>query len=348
MTDEQPLVSIIIPCRNEEAFIGELLNDLILQDYPSEKMEVLVMDGISTDQTRNIVRKYTEEQPVNIRLIDNPEQFVSPALNTGIRTASGELILRMDAHANYPKNYVSRMVEVLLTENAANAGPLLETLPGNDSTKALAIASAMSSKFGVGDAHFRTGAKEIIEVDTAPFGCFRKTLFDEVGFFDEDLVRNQDDEFNARIRKSGGRVLLVPDCKVSYYARTSYMKLFTMYYQYGLFKPLVNLKLHRITTIRQLIPAGFVLSIFLSLIAAAIYAPLAILYGVIMILYFSVNFYVSSQIASEKKQRITLRLMHAFTTIHVAYGLGYLWGIVEFWILHIHRWKGTKNVKSSR
>ena len=216
----RPRVSIVMPCRNEAAYIGPCLDSVLATDYPLDRMEVLVADGRSDDGTREIVERCAAQHPC-VRLLDNPARITPAALNTAIRVATGDVIIRMDAHGVYPRDYVPRLVRALEETGADNVGGVVITLPADDTPSARAIALAFSHPLGVGNAYFRIGVAGPRWVDTVPFGCFRRELFDRVGMFDEEMVRNQDDEFNLRLIGHGGRILLLPDVVARYYARRS-------------------------------------------------------------------------------------------------------------------------------
>jgi glycosyltransferase involved in cell wall biosynthesis len=239
-----PAVSIIVPCRNEEAYIARCLDSILASDYPKDRLEVVVSEGRSSDRTREILLAYAAKNP-EIILLDNPTGATPAGLNLAIRRASGDIIVRMDAHVLYPSDYVSRLVRGLEESGADNVGGVLETVPAENTPGARAIAIGLAHPFGVGNAHFRTGARVRREVDTVPFGCYRREVFDRIGLFDEELIRNQDDEFNFRLIRRGGRVLLLPDVLCRYFARRSLRHLAGMYYQYGYFKPLVARKVGR-------------------------------------------------------------------------------------------------------
>ncbi len=258
MAEPQPLVTIIVPCRNEGKWIAPCLDSILANDYPRERLEVLVVDGMSSDETRSVVERRAADQPC-IRLLDNAKQITPAALNIGIAAARGAVIVRMDAHVDYPADYVSSLVRLLEEKGADNVGGVCRTLPGAETAIARAIAIGMSHPVGVGNSYFRIGAASERWVDTVPFGCYRKEVFDRIGLFDEELVRNQDDEFNLRLIRSGGRILLTPNVVCRYYARDSLRKLWRMYYQYGYFKPLVVRKVKGVMTLRQLGPPLFVL-----------------------------------------------------------------------------------------
>lgn len=200
------MLSVICPIYNEEKYIGACIESILSQDYPQDDLEVIFADGMSTDNTRKIVASYTAKYPW-IKLIDNPDRIVPPALNKAIDVAKGDVIMRLDAHAEYPGNYFSELTKQLKLLNADNVGGVCITLPTNNSATAKAIACVLSSKFGMGDSSFRVGAKNITLADTVPFGCWPRSVFERIGNFDLDLVRNQDDEFNGRITKAGGRFI---------------------------------------------------------------------------------------------------------------------------------------------
>jgi glycosyltransferase involved in cell wall biosynthesis len=329
----EPRISIIVPCYNEAGFIKKLLENIIEQDYPRKKSEVYIVDGMSTDGTREIIAGFISEYPF-IHFLDNERRYVPFALNKGILASTGEVIVRLDAHSEYPHDYVSRLVTQLYRLNADNVGGAWITLPGDAKVKSLAIATAMASPFGVGNAHYRLTMNEIREVDTVPFGCFRREVFERTGLFDEDLIRNQDDTYNAKLKKNGGKIFLIPDIKIRYYARTSVTSTIKMFYQYGLFKPLGNRKTSRPATLRQLIPPGFVLFTILSLISGLFY-KFALLAGIsVLALYLIIDLIFASSISVKNNRSALLAyLPWLFFLIHISYGIGYLYGMIKFTIL---------------
>ncbi len=251
MADRQPLVSVIVPCRNEGKWIGKCLQSILNNDYPRDCLEILVVDGMSGDDTRREVEAAAALHS-GVRLLDNPRRITPVAMNLGIAAASGSVIVRMDAHVEYPSDYISSLVALLEKSGADNVGGVCQTLPGDGTIMARAVALGMSHPLGVGNSHFRIGASQDRWVDTVPFGCYRREVFQRIGLFDEDLVRNQDDELNLRLIKHGGRILLSPRIVCKYFARESLAKLWRMYYQYGYFKPLVVRKIGGVMTLRQL------------------------------------------------------------------------------------------------
>jgi len=329
----KPVVSIIVPCYNEVRFIRKLLQNIVDQDYPGEKIEVFVVDGMSSDGTREEIESFIDHYPY-IHLLDNEKRYVPFALNQGISNAKGEVIMRMDAHAEYPYNYISGLVQSLFQLNADNVGGIWITLPGSATTKSLAIAQAISSPFGVGNAHYRLNVKTIREVDTVPFGCYRREVFDRIGLFDEELLRNQDDGFNAKLTKNGGKIFLIPDINIRYYARTSVKSIWKMFYQYGLFKPLGNKKAGRPATLRQFVPPIFVLFLILCAIGS-LFLKTALVIGVFGLLFYLLVDLIFTVRISIKNSHPGLMgyLPWIFFLIHVSYGIGYLNGMVKFIIL---------------
>lgn len=323
------MISVICPIYNEEKYIAKCIDSVLAQDYPQKDVEVLFVDGMSNDRTREIINQYMRDYPF-IQLIDNPKRIVPYAMNIGIDKAVGEIIIRLDAHAVYPTNYFSKLVEGLHRHHADNVGAQCRTLPVNQSATAIAIAEALGSSFGVGNSMFRIGITEDIETDTVPFGCFRKEVFDKVGLYDTELIRNQDDELNARIINHGGKIVLLADVIFDYYARDTYAKLYKMYYQYGLYKPLVNKKLGNPATLRQFIPPLFVIGIVLGGILSILVPYLYIPYIAILLLYLIVGTTIGVRTAKNNKRFSLIFLMPlTFVILHTAYGIGYIHGIIK-------------------
>ena len=335
-----PLVTIIIPCKNEEKYIGKVIENIIAQDYSIANIEVLIVDGDSKDKTAQIVESYSKQYN-QIQLLSNPKGFVPFAMNIGIKQAKGDVMVRMDAHAEYPTNYVSALLGNLTKLNADNVGGVWITTPGNDTLKATSIAIALSNKYGVGNAMFRLGIDKPIETDTVPFGCYPMSVFKRIGLFDEDMLRNQDDEFNGRLVKNGGRIFLIPDIKIVYYARTTFSKLWKLYYQYGLFKPLVNKKLKQPTNVRQFAPPILVAGIAVNILLACIH-PFFIL-GLILLFILYVG--ISIQTAIQNKNiALVPYLIGSFAILHISYGIGYIQGFINFMVLN----KKVNQIKENR
>jgi len=305
------------------------VDSILQQDYPRDSVEVFFVDGQSTDNTRVLLAPYLEQYTF-IHLLDNPEKVVPYALNYGIKASKGDVIIRLDGHCVYPDNYVSVLVHHLFELSADNVGALWNTLPANNRVVANAIAIASSHKFGVGASLHKVGSTEIVETDTVPFGCYRREVFDRIGLFDTDLIRNQDDEFNARLINAGGKIVLIPELVIDYTARDTVYKMARMYYQYGLFKPLVNKKLGAPATIRQFFPLLFLLGIVVGALVCAFIPFLWYFYVAVLLLYFLLGFVFGIQAANNKKQLALMFVLPIlFFIIHMSYGWGYLSGIMK-------------------
>jgi glycosyltransferase involved in cell wall biosynthesis len=339
-------VTIIIPVRNEEQYIANSLDSILSGTYPHDQLEILVADGKSDDRTREIVHEYALKHAF-VKLLDNEMGTVPYAMNIGIRHSCGEVIVRMDAHALYPKNYVEKLVEALDVFGADNVGGVWITVPSSNTVEARAVAWILSHPFGVGNALYRTGQIEPREVDTVPFGCYRREVFDKIGLYDEMLTRNQDDELNARLLRHGGKIFLIPDVKITYFARGSFAKMAKMLYQYGYFKPLVNVKISGAATWRQLVPPVFVMSLLLTGIGGIFFEALWVLLLVILLLYGMVSIVASISISRIRGWAVFPLLFIGFFITHLSYGCGYLRGIVDFMMLKKHE-KMEMNVASSR
>ena len=327
-THSVPMVSVIVPCRDEVQSIEGCMKSLLAVTYPKDRLEVLVVDGMSKDGTRDIVTAYAHKHAF-IRLVDNPKRVTPNALNIGINNARGDIIMLLGAHAAFAPDSISKCVEAIGKSEADCVGGIIVTLPADARPMAEAIAIALSHPFGVGNAYFRIGALKPRWVDTVPFGCYKREVFDRIGMFDEELVRNQDDEFNLRLIKRGGRIRLLPEVVSYYYARDSLLKLWRMYYQYGYFKPLVAQKVGGIMTVRQVIPAACVLS-------ALVMGPLALwsltsrtLLMAAVLTY--ALFVVCCSFVAGLRRGLTcaLSLSLVFPVLHVSYGLGYLIGMLQ-------------------
>lgn len=320
------MISIICPIYNEEKYIDSCINSILQQDYSKDDLEVLFVDGMSSDKTREIISGYSSKYPF-IKVLDNPLRIVPPAMNIGIRAAKGDIIIRLDAHAIYPERYISELVSNLKKLSADNVGGVCRTLPVNNTIICRSIAIALSSSFGMGNSHFRVGATEVRKVDTVPFGCFRRSLFDKIGLFDEELVRNQDDEFNGRIIKNGGTIYLLPHLVIDYYARDTVKKVSKMFYQYGLFKPLVNKKLGSPATVRQFFPMLFVAGCILGGILSFFSNVLFIIFLSVLIIYLLLA--VIFSLKDGRNILLVPALICTYLTIHMSYGWGYWVGIFK-------------------
>jgi len=323
------LVSIIIPYRNEEKFIGKCLDSIINQDYPKENLEVLVVDGMSEDRTREIIQRYSQQYPF-IKLLENPQKFTPFGLNIGIKKSRGEVIIRMDAHAGYEKDYVSKCVKYLEEYNADNVGGVIKTLPAKDNLIAKAIAICLSHPFGVAS-DFRLGIKEPKEVDTVFGGCYKRDVFEKIGLFNEKLKRSQDMEFNLRLKRAGGKILLVPEIIAFYYPHSNFKKFLKHNFNDGVWA-IYPLKFGiKIFSLRHLLPLIFVGGLIGLFLLSLFSKFFFLLFSLALFFYFLMSLYFSLKIAKKEKDLRFLFLMPlVFANRHFGYGFGSLWGIVRF------------------
>jgi succinoglycan biosynthesis protein ExoA len=331
-----PFVSLVMPVRNEAAFIARGLCAVLAQDYPAERMEVIVVDGMSDDKTREIVRSFAERHP-NLRLLDNPGRIVPVGLNLALRQATGDIIVRVDGHCEIARDYVSRCVECLEEEGVDGVGGPIETI--GDTRAARAIALAMSSRFGVGGSAFRTIKDRRMMVETVAFPAYTRRAIERAGWFDEELVRNQDDEYNYRLCKLGGRLLLAPEIRSRYYSRSSFRSLWRQYFQYGCWKVRVMQKHPRQMRLRQFAPPLFVAALTLSLLAATFSTGGALLLAMLLVLYGLANLAASLVAMRGAGPGLLPLLLVAHTTLHLSYGAGFWVGLVRFW----NRWGSRAN-----
>lgn len=319
-----PLVSIVVPTRNEAATIEACLDALRKQDYPADQLEILVVDGLSTDDTRELVAAIAAADG-RVRLLDNEQRVTPAAFNLGIRMARGGVIGVMSAHGIPALDYVSLAVRDLQERDAWCVGGRIDRVATTPVQRA--IAAATSSPFGVGDAshNYRTTAGW---VDTAFPGMWPRWVFDKVGLFDPELVRNQDDEFSYRIREAGGRVWYSPDVVVSYVPRGSFRSLFSQYRQYGLWKVRVFQKHRGAARIRHLIPAVWVASLISGIVLAVVAFP-----AILITLIAGVPYVAVMTVASLRLRRdgtSVWSVFRALACLHLGYGVGFWQGLIRF------------------
>ncbi len=331
MTDK-PTVSIIMPIRNEAISIEHSLGAVLAQDYFANGMEILVVDGMSTDSTRDRIENLKTLYPGHsIRVLDNPLGIVSTAMNIGIKQAKGEIVVRVDGHTEITPSYIQECVTTLQRTGADNVGGRMD--PNGKGLLGEAIALATSTPFGVGGSRFHYSNREEW-VDTVYLGAWRREVFERVGKFDEEMVRNQDDEFNYRLRKHGGKILLNPAIRSQYTNRSSVKTLWRQYYQYGFWKVRVLQKHPSQMQWRQFVPPLFVA----ALLGGALLAPLSsivyILWSSMLILYLLINLAASIWTAIQHGWRYLPLLPLIFAILHISYGLGFLVGLIRF----VNRW----------
>ncbi len=315
-----------MPIRNEAAFIERSLGAVLAQDYPADRLEVLVVDGMSDDGTREVVQRMLAGRP-NARLLDNPRQIVPTALNLGLAEASGQVIVRVDGHTLIATDYVRRCVEALAETGADCVGGPMQAV--GETPFGQAVALATSHPFGVGSSRFHY-ATEPRPVDSAYMGAWPRRVFDQVGSFDEEMVRDQDDEFHYRLRAAGGRIWLDPRIRSTYCARSTLRSLGRQYFQYGFWKVRVFQKVPGSAQRRHWAPPLFALAVVGGLLVALLLPPLRLPYLAGLALYLLADLAVSVRIASHAGWRHLPRLLLTFPTLHLAYGLGFWAGVIRF------------------
>lgn len=329
---EAPSVSVVVPCFNEERYIVEVLENLARQQAGG-RFEIIVVDGMSTDGTRAAVRGFAEAHPAaRVRLVDNPARNIPAALNRGIEAAEGRIIARMDAHAVPSENYLRDCLESLRREGVAVVGMPCRIRPGAATAVAHANAAAVSHPFGIGDAKYRTsgGSAPSRFVDTVPFGVFTKELWGELGGYDEGLLTNEDYDFNYRVRRRGGGVLLDTSGYCTYFARPTYAALARQYFRYGLWKARM-VRLHpRSIKPRQLAAPAFVMALAVLGPASAWLAPARWLLGAGLAAYALLALLAALQLARrERAPKIVPLVPVSFLLIHLSWGVGFLLGLVR-------------------
>ena len=327
-------LSVICPIYNEEKYIAQCIESILQQDYPKDDLEIIFVDGMSCDKTRSIVLEYSIKYPF-IRLIDNPYKIVPYAMNLGIENSVGDIIIRLDAHASYAPNYFSALVDNIEKLDAENVGTVLRTDVLNKTPKSLAIKEILSNKFGVGNSIFRIGVDRVMLVDTVPFGCWPRRVFEKYGLYDVRLVRNQDIELNKRIIRGGGKIYIIPDSYCTYYARENYQALAKNNYANGKWNILTVFYTRQFNSlsVRHFIPLVFLLSIILPFIACLFYLPAILVSLLSLILYFLLIGSICIKLSNRKKLNF-FYLIIAFITLHLSYGYGSLVGICKLPFVH--------------
>lgn len=323
------MLSVIVPIYNEEKYIAKCLDSILEQDYPKDDMELLLCDGMSKDKTREIIAEYQNKYPW-IQLLDNPQRIAPCAMNVGIEAARGDIIVRMDAHALYENNYFSALVKALDVYGADNVGAVCHTDVLNKNAKTLAIREVLSNKFGVGNSTFRIGINGAQEVETVPFGCWRKEVFNKYGLYDTRLVRNQDIELNKRIIRGGGKIVIIPDTFCTYLARETYCALAKNNYSNGLWNILTvyYTKEMRSLSLRHFVPLMFILSLIIPTLVGLFWTPAFCVSIFALCAYLFALGTVSARLAVSKGLNF-FYLLASFVVLHVSYGWGSLVGILS-------------------
>ena len=323
-----PFVTIIIPVYNEEKYISDCLASVINFTYPKDKLEVFVVDGNSTDKTKEIVKEIIKNNTY-IKLLDNSNKKVPISMNIAINKAVGEYIIRLDAHAEYPSNYVSELISSAIQFNTDNIGAVCLTDVKVKNKKSLSIKEVLANKFGVGDSMFRIGVDKHIEVDTVPFGCFKKDVFNKYGKYDERLIRNQDIELNKRIKEGGGKILLIPNVSCTYFARENFKNLAKNNYENGKWNLLTVFYTKNIKSLsfRHFVPMFFVLGLLFPVLMSFFYFPFIYLSVFVFVTYILSVGIISAGLVN--KNNSYFFLVFSFLTLHFSYGIGSIVGLIK-------------------
>lgn len=316
-----------MPVRDEAAFIERSLGSVLGQDYPKDRLEVIVADGMSVDATRDIIESFLPLHPY-IRIVDNPGRTAPHGLNIATGAATGDILVRVDGHCEIAPDYVRNCVRHILEDGIDAVGGAVETV--GETPVAQAIAMAMSSRFGVGDSMFRTHTGGDVLADTVPFPAYTREIVERAGPYDVEQVRNQDDEYNYRIRAMGGKILLAADVGSRYYSRSSLRSLWRQYFQYGFWKVRVAQKHPRQMRARQFVPPLFVAGLASSALGAPFSRSARTVLALTAGSYACANLAWSTR-AAVRRGRSHLRLLPVvFATLHLSYGAGFLMGLLRF------------------
>jgi glycosyltransferase involved in cell wall biosynthesis len=319
-----PFVSVVIPERNEEEKISFCLESLLGSDYPHDRFEVIVVDGMSEDRTVEIVKSFSEQHQ-NIKLLYNEKRTTPVARNIGIKASVGEYVMFFDAHSVASFDYISKCVKHIQETDADNVGGIVRTQPVSGSILGRTIAAVLASRFGVGGSKFRTGVTSPEEVDTVPFGFYKRAVFDRIGLFNENLVRNQDIEFNLRLKRKGGKIILFPDIDLIYFSRSSLRSFLKNNYENGFWVIFASRYSKQPFSLRHIIPLMFVL--YLGLVILLLLLPIALtLVWVLPLLFYTVLDVLFSVEIVRKTACCKAFFVSAmiFPLLHISYGTGSL------------------------
>lgn len=331
---QAPLVTVIMPIRNEQAFIERSLGAVLTQNYPADRMQVLIADGMSDDDTRGVIARLAAEHPGHeVEVVDNPGRIVPTGFNAALDRARGDVVVRVDGHTIIEPDYVTECVAAIAETGADNVGGRMDAV--SDGPMGHAIALATSSPFGVGNSafHYASGQRW---VDSVYMGAWPREVFERIGRFDPEMVRNQDDEFNYRLSASGGRILLTDRIRSRYYNRSSLKKLFSQYRQYGFWKVRVLQKHPGQMSARQFAPPALVAALAAGAVLAPFSRPVRLAWAGVVVLYVGANLAASLIVARRNGGRHLFRLPVVFGALHIGYGAGFLAGLVRF----AGRWRG--------
>ncbi len=322
------LISVIVPCRNEEKYIESCVNSLFENGFDRKQLEVIVVDGMSSDTT--IEKLYhLQTKYENLVVFQNPKKVTPHALNIGIREARGEYIMIASAHSSFDSGYIQVLHDnIVKLPNPIGVGGIMRTSVKNKSKTSIAIQRILSSKFGVGNAMFRLGTNKILNVDTVPFGLYKADILKQSGGYDERLIRNHDIELSKRLLRKGGNIYLIPNAKCTYYAREIFREMAANNFRNGKWNILTVwiTKNFSSLSIRHFIPMIFVLSVILPLIVSIFYLPAIFITMLSLLSYFFALIYFALKV--DRSDTSFLHLIFGFFILHIAYGFGSLTGML--------------------
>ncbi|MDD5571498.1 MAG: glycosyltransferase family 2 protein [Bacteroidales bacterium] len=327
-SSKHSFVTIVIPFRDEEKFIAKCIDSVLENDYPRESMEIILVDGLSTDNSVNIINDYIKKHSF-IKVIENKNKIFPCAVNIGYKASKGDYLIILGAHAVYEKDYISKCIETSLQYSADNAGGVLTTVGLNEDFIGKSISYVLSSSFGVGNSTFRTGCDTVKEVDTVFGGCYKRSVFEKIGLFNEDLVSSSDMDFNVRLRKNGGKIILSPSIKATYYTRTSFKKFLKNNFRNGFwavypmrFVDYIPVKL------RHFVPLLFLLGLLGGTLISLVLPLFCFLLTGAIFLYFLTAYIFSMKFMSNGFLYF-LFLPFLFFILHVTYGVGSFVALVK-------------------
>lgn len=339
-----PFVSVVIPARNEEEKISLCLESLLGSDYPKNCFEIIVVDGMSEDRTAKIVESLSQHHQ-NIKLLYNEKRITPVARNIGIKASSGEYIMFCDAHSVVSFDYITKCVKHIQETDADNVGGVVRTRPASESVLGKTIAGVLSSRFGVGGAKFRTGVSSPEEVDTVPFGFYKREVFERIGMFNENLIRNQDIEFNLRLKRKGGKIILFPDIDLIYFCRTTLKSFMKNNYTNGFWVIFASRFSSKPFSFRHVIPLTFVLYLSLGILLPLFSVRVALVWTVPLLFYMTLDILFSVKIVREIRSiKSFFVAVMIFPLLHVCYGTGSLAASVKLlWMKVIELGRSEKN-----
>jgi len=338
-------LTVLVPCRNEIKYIKRCLDSVVNTTFPVDRFEVLFVDGLSEDGTADVIKEYASRFSF-IKLLINENRTVPFAMNLGIQASSGEIIIRLDAHSSYPKDYFEKLVFWSNKLDADNVGCVWRTEVIEKNLISMAIRNVLSDPFGVGNALYRTGIDKVTEVDTVPFGCYKRDVFKKYGLYNTFLTRNQDYELNQRIKRGGGKIYLVPELEITYYARSTFSALFKNNYANGRWNILTPFFIgsSHAFSLRHFVPSVFVVSLFLPLIVSLLYSPLALISVFVALLYCFVMGLRAIKITTPGTT--PFHIFAAFIVLHCANGMGTLAGFLSLFPAYSHKKSNTAKIEN--